>query len=120
VRVFHSEGDDRVPVSQARDFYSQLPALAQPRELHIVPGGDHYNSMVQQGLPAGVEWLTTLDRMFGGNPTPPVAPWSGAPMDLLPLPSGSPPAFPPHLPMLPPHPAPFAPPELPQVPAPGY
>ena len=25
--------------------------------LHTVPGGDHYQSMIDQGIPAGIEWL---------------------------------------------------------------
>jgi dienelactone hydrolase len=120
VRIFHSEGDSRVPVSQARDFFAQLPGQAQPRELHIVPGGDHYNSMVQQGLPAGVEWLTMLERRLGGNPTPPTASWNGPPADRFPAPSFAPPGIPPHLPMLPPHPASFAPPEFTPAPRSGH
>jgi dienelactone hydrolase len=67
VRIFHSEGDDRVEVSQAREFFSQLPPLAQPRDLHIVPGGDHYSPMIEQGIPAAIPWLLEIDQRLGGT-----------------------------------------------------
>lgn len=110
VRIFHSEGDERIPVSQARQFFAALPPQAQPRELHIVPGGDHYNPMIHQGIPAATLWLREIDRARGGSASGPVrpAPVEMAANDHLPptpepspsvvLPPLGPPGFPPGTP----------------------
>ncbi|MES2707882.1 MAG: hypothetical protein V4726_14920 [Verrucomicrobiota bacterium] len=31
-----------------------------------VPNGDHYDSMIEKGIPAGIAWLKKLDKKVAG------------------------------------------------------
>lgn len=57
VFIFHAEGDDTVKVKESRTFVDQLKKHNADVTLQTVPGGDHYESMISQGLPAGLNWL---------------------------------------------------------------
>jgi len=57
VFLFHAEDDGNVPVEDTRSFASELKRLGKTVELKIVPTGDHYDSMIKEGVPAAIEWL---------------------------------------------------------------
>lgn len=60
VFLFHARDDDNVPVSMTAAFHAQLQAAGKQSTLVEVPTGGHYNSMVQEGIPAGLRWLQQL------------------------------------------------------------
>jgi predicted Zn finger-like uncharacterized protein len=57
VFLFHAEGDTNSPHAESRDFAARLTALGTPCQLESVPDGDHYNSMLEEGIPRGIVWL---------------------------------------------------------------
>ena len=57
VFLFHAEGDEDAPHEESREFAERLNAQGTPCELESVPGGDHYNSMLEDGIPRGIIWL---------------------------------------------------------------
>lgn len=55
--LFHAEDDSRIPVAATREFAEDLKARGVDVTLEIVPDGEHYDSMIDQGIPAGIEWV---------------------------------------------------------------
>jgi len=55
--LFHARGDRAVPVSASIDFAEHLRRRGKPVTMRIVSGGDHYKSMIAQGIPDGIRWL---------------------------------------------------------------
>lgn len=60
VFLFHAQDDGNVPVSESQLFAQQLQAAGKKAELKLVPTGNHYDSMVNEGVPAAVTWLKGL------------------------------------------------------------
>lgn len=59
VFLFHAEDDGNVDVQETREFSSRLSARNPAVTLKIVPTGDHYDSMIEEGIPEAIEWLKT-------------------------------------------------------------
>jgi dienelactone hydrolase len=57
VFLFHAEDDDTVKIKTTHDFAALLQPHNQNVTVETVPGGDHYFSMIEQGIPKGVAWL---------------------------------------------------------------
>lgn len=57
VFIFHAEGDSNAPISESRQFAANLEKRGTRCRLETIPSGDHYNSMLEEGVPRGVEWL---------------------------------------------------------------
>lgn len=57
VFVFHANDDSNVNVSESRDFVQRLKTAGKRVDFQTVPTGNHYDSMVQQGIPAAIAWL---------------------------------------------------------------
>jgi dienelactone hydrolase len=57
VFLFHAEGDADAPFAESREFAERLAALGTPCHLESVPDGDHYKSMLEEGIPRGIVWL---------------------------------------------------------------
>jgi dipeptidyl aminopeptidase/acylaminoacyl peptidase len=57
VFLFHAEGDENVSVEESRSFANRLKGAGKDVTIVTVPGGDHYQSMIDQGIPKGIEWL---------------------------------------------------------------
>jgi dienelactone hydrolase len=55
--LFHADDDSNVPASESRNFAARLKALGKDVTHKTVPSGDHYDSMLQEGIPAGIEWI---------------------------------------------------------------
>ena len=55
--LFHAEDDSNVSVTESRLFAERLKGLGKDVTLNIVPEGDHYDSMIDEGIPTGIEWI---------------------------------------------------------------
>jgi dienelactone hydrolase len=60
VFLFHAQDDSNVPVGQSQEFKARLEQLGKPVTLETVPTGDHYDAMIQQGIPRAIAWLQGL------------------------------------------------------------
>lgn len=58
--LFHADDDSRVPISQVSDFAEQVKATNPNVTFIRVPTGDHYDSMIEQGIPDAIRWLQSL------------------------------------------------------------
>lgn len=67
VLLFHSEADKNVDASQSKDAARRMKQLGKDVKLVVVPRGDHYNSMIAEGIPAAVTWLRTLTGLDSEN-----------------------------------------------------
>lgn len=57
VLLCHAEDDSNVPVSDSREMHTLLQSAGKKSELYIVPTGDHYEDMLNQCVPKGIQWL---------------------------------------------------------------
>lgn len=57
VFLFSAEDDDVVEIKVTRAFEKLLKAHNNSVTLETVPSGDHYDSMIEDGIPKGVAWL---------------------------------------------------------------
>lgn len=55
--LFHAEDDGNCPIESTRKFADQLQQQGTDVTLITVPTGDHYKSMINEGIPAGIRWL---------------------------------------------------------------
>jgi dienelactone hydrolase len=55
--LFQAEDDSICDVAETQIFADQLKAQGTDVTFIRVPTGDHYDAMVNEGLPAGVKWL---------------------------------------------------------------
>lgn len=59
--IFQATGDGVVDCDETRRFVEKVKRTNSNVEYVEVAGGDHYNSMIQQGIPAAVGWFKKLD-----------------------------------------------------------
>jgi dienelactone hydrolase len=57
VYLFHAIDDGNVPVSDSRELMAALAPAFAGSQLEVVPTGDHYDSMLHEGVPRAIEWL---------------------------------------------------------------
>ncbi|WP_422928150.1 prolyl oligopeptidase family serine peptidase [Singulisphaera sp. PoT] len=57
VYLFHARDDSNVPVSQSEDCMRRLEQLGKTVVLDIVETGNHYDSMIAEGIPRAIAWL---------------------------------------------------------------
>lgn len=57
VFLFHAEDDMMAPIEETRDFVSELKVAGKDVTFLEVEGGDHYYSMIETGMPKGIEWI---------------------------------------------------------------
>ena len=64
VFLFHVEADTNAPFEESQKFAALLTAQGTHCQFESVPDGDHYNSMLEEGIPRGIVWLkkTALDQ----------------------------------------------------------
>ncbi|MDR3636975.1 MAG: prolyl oligopeptidase family serine peptidase, partial [Isosphaeraceae bacterium] len=55
--LFHAQDDSNVPVSSSIAWAQRLQHLGKNVTLETVPRGEHYDSMIQQGIPRAIAWL---------------------------------------------------------------
>ena len=73
VFVFHAEDDHNVPIAITRRFVALLKQTNPNVTFHTVPTGDHYQSMIAEGIPQGIKWLTSLPAEAKARGTSPAA-----------------------------------------------
>ena len=57
VFLFHAADDENVPVSDSRDFAAGLKSRGAKVTYREVTDGGHYESMIVEGIPAGIGWM---------------------------------------------------------------
>lgn len=67
VLLFHAHDDMTVPIAQSVDFHQRLQAHNRAVSLETVPTGNHYDSMIQKGIPLAIQWMRARET----NPTTP-------------------------------------------------
>lgn len=55
--IFHARNDSNVPFSDAEAFVAKMTASGKDVTFETTPTGDHYNSMIDPGIPTAIEWL---------------------------------------------------------------
>lgn len=55
--LFHAEDDSNCPIAETKQFADQLKQQGTDVTLVTVPTGDHYDSMIDQGIPSAIQWL---------------------------------------------------------------
>jgi dienelactone hydrolase len=87
--VFHAEDDRVVPISTSRNFLDKVRQTNSKTVFSSVPTGDHYESMINEGIPRALRWLAELPVERAANKarpsgqpvatgaTPPVGPAVG-------------------------------------------
>jgi dienelactone hydrolase len=62
VFLFHAQDDSNVPVQQTTDFAALLQTTNPRVTLVLAPRGGHYDSMMREGIPKGIQWLKGLGK----------------------------------------------------------
>jgi dipeptidyl aminopeptidase/acylaminoacyl peptidase len=99
VFLFHALDDTVVLPRFSTDLAERFKRAGKKVELVTVPSGDHYDPMIQTGIPRAIAWLQQIDRARGGAQVPAPSASSGV----------TAPAFPPTPPMTTQPPAPATP-----------
>ncbi len=73
VFLFHATDDSNISVLDSRLFADRLKQNGKPVEYVEVPTGNHYDSMIQQGIPRAIPWLKQLANQADSNSAPVVA-----------------------------------------------
>jgi dipeptidyl aminopeptidase/acylaminoacyl peptidase len=55
--LFHAEDDSNCPIADTRAFAEKLKAQGTDVKLVTAASGEHYDSMINEGIPAAIEWL---------------------------------------------------------------
>lgn len=63
VFLFHARDDSDIPFHETTEFAERLRRLGKRVTFEAVNFGDHYDSMIGQGIPQGVAWLAALAGM---------------------------------------------------------
>jgi dipeptidyl aminopeptidase/acylaminoacyl peptidase len=62
VFLFHSAEDQRIDIAESETFFAAL-RKTNPRATFVrATQGDHYESMIDEGVPKAIEWLRALPR----------------------------------------------------------
>lgn len=62
VFVFHADDDSNVERSAVEPYVEQLKQLNPNTQYVTVPTGDHYDSMISDGVPRAITWLQQLSK----------------------------------------------------------
>ena len=74
VFIFHSRGDQVTSFQNSYQFASQLTAQGTNVEFVAGDGSDHYQTMIDEGLPKGIEWIKKqLKNTNSAQPAPQMA-----------------------------------------------
>ncbi len=79
VFLFHAMDDDVVPVSESTGLADRLQREGRTVDMKTASSGGHYDSMISQGIPAGIAWL----KRISGAKSSPTAPGAGLDWDAL-------------------------------------
>lgn len=62
VFLFHAKDDSNVPFADSKRFADALQAQQSDFTFDFVDFGDHYDAMINDGIPRAIEWLKTRNR----------------------------------------------------------
>jgi len=69
--IFHARDDSNEPFQNTERFVQRLQAAGKNVTFSTTPRGNHYTSMVREGIPRAIRWLKTLPGERGKTyPTP--------------------------------------------------
>jgi len=68
VFLFHADDDSMVPLADMQSFADAMNAAGKKITFARVPTGEHYQSMIDEGIPAGIKFMESM----GAKPLPPV------------------------------------------------
>jgi|GEM_PF-4300168 len=71
VMIFHAKDDSVVHSSDIRRYVDALADARKPHTFIQAESGDHYESMIRDGIPRGIAWITSVEA--GEGPAPPAA-----------------------------------------------
>lgn len=57
VFLFHARDDSNCPYSDSTRYHEMLQNGGKESEIKLVDFGDHYQSMIDEGIPSGIEWM---------------------------------------------------------------
>jgi acetyl esterase/lipase len=57
VFIFHADDDSMVPLGDNQRFVAVMKGAGKKITFKQVPTGDHYDSMIEQGIPAGIDFM---------------------------------------------------------------
>ncbi len=57
VFIFHSKDDSNQPWEKSESLFEALQSAGKDCTFESVPHGDHFQSMIDVGIPKGIEWL---------------------------------------------------------------
>lgn len=78
VFLFHSRGDQVTSFQNTYQFASQLTVQGTKVEFVAGDGSDHYQTMIDEGLPKGIEWIKKqIKKTDSAQPAPQMAAASG-------------------------------------------
>jgi dienelactone hydrolase len=60
--VFHARDDSNEPFQNTERFVNQLKAKSAKVDFAIANTGDHYDSMIQTGIPQAINWIRNQKR----------------------------------------------------------
>jgi len=60
--LFHAEDDSNCPIGETRTFADELKQQGTDVTFVTVPTGNHYDSMIKEGIPSAVKWLEARTR----------------------------------------------------------
>ena len=79
VFLFHSRSDSVVRFTQSENFAEQLRRAGKSVLMQTDINGDHYDSMIESGIPSAIQWLKRIDEpLKSSSPNPSSEPDSGA------------------------------------------
>lgn len=61
--LFHADDDSNIKTEEVDTFATQVKQTNSAVTYVKVPTGDHYDSMIDQGIPRAIDWLKTLPAM---------------------------------------------------------
>ncbi len=70
VFVYHATGDTVAPFASTKAFCDRLRALGKDITFVEGNGSDHYETMISEGIPAGLEWLSNREASVGSPAVP--------------------------------------------------
>lgn len=63
--LFHAHDDGNVPIHHSTDFAALLKKTNPHVTLIKTPKGGHYDSMIREGIPKGIEWFQQMQKTGG-------------------------------------------------------
>jgi dienelactone hydrolase len=109
--LFHAQDDSNIPISSSQEWAQRLSGMGKTVTFETVPTGNHYDSMIQQGIPRAIGWLQdragmarTPAAVAAPAPAPGVAPTPPPASGGFPQPPGAPPRMMPRPPRMGPPP----------------